>query len=46
MGGSQSQSNINFGFIIMFFALGSGAIMGIRGAWKLRRGTAVAEVFE
>ncbi len=35
-----------FGWIIMFAALASGAVLGIRGAWKLRRGTDVAQVFE
>ena len=35
-----------FGWIIMFAALASGAILGIRGAWKLRQGTDIAEVFE
>jgi hypothetical protein len=44
--GSDLAAAGGFGFIIMFAALGSGAILGIRGAWKLRRGVSVAEVFE
>lgn len=43
---SGGMPSFNVGFLVMFFALGSAAIMGIRGAWKLRKGTAVAEVFE
>ena len=46
VGGSHSQASVNVGWIVMFAALGSGAIMGIRGAWKLRQGVGVAEVFE
>ncbi len=45
-GADQSFAAGGFGWIIMFAALASGAILGIRGAWKLRRGTSVAEVFE
>ena len=44
--GSDPAAAGGFGFIIMFAALGAGAILGIRGAWKLRRGVSVAEVFE
>ena len=43
--GSAAQS-FNFGFLVMFLALASGAIIGIRGAWKLRKGGVVADVFE
>ena len=46
VGSSSSQANVNVGFIIMFAALGSAAILGIRGALKRRQGGAVAEVFE
>jgi hypothetical protein len=44
--GSDPAAAGGFGFIIMFLAIGSGSILGIRGAWKLRRGVSVAEVFE
>ncbi len=45
-GAGQSFAAGGFGWVIMFAALASGAILGIRGAWKLRRKPSVAEVFE
>jgi hypothetical protein len=45
-GTGQSFAAGGFGWVIMFAALASGAILGIRGAWKLRRDLGVAEVFE
>jgi hypothetical protein len=44
--GSDPAAAGGFGFIIMFAAIGSGSILGVRGAWKLRQGSNVAEVFE
>jgi hypothetical protein len=45
-GAGEQLAHGGFGFLLMFFALASGAILGVRGAWKLRQGVSVAEVFE